>query len=75
MAKIIPERMVGQIEGDFVVFRIGIRINKFWKPHKWLPAFLAGPRLTTELEEKEYSGLLGYETSLGICNHVMLPRL
>lgn len=72
MGKIIPERMAGKIDGDFVVFRIGIRINKFWKPHKWLPAFLAGPRLTTALEEKEGSGLLGYEVSLGIRNHAIV---
>lgn len=72
MGKIVPERMAGQIDGDFVVFRIGIRINKFWKPHKWIPAFLAGPRLTKELEETEESGLLGYETSLGIRNHVVV---
>ena len=51
MAKIINERMAAQIEGDFVVFLIGMRINKFWKITKWLPPFLAMPRMIKELEK------------------------
>jgi hypothetical protein len=31
MVKIIDERMAARIEGDFVVFIIGMRINKLWK--------------------------------------------
>ena len=34
MAKIIPKRVTAELEGDFVVFLIGIRINKPWKVHK-----------------------------------------
>jgi hypothetical protein len=37
MADVIPQRMSAQVEGDFVVFLIGMRINKPWKLHKWLP--------------------------------------
>jgi hypothetical protein len=40
MAQTIPARMSAEIEGDFVVFVIGMRVNKFWKPHKWIPVFL-----------------------------------
>ena len=36
MSKSIAGRLTGQIDGDFVVFLIGMRINKPWKPHKWL---------------------------------------
>jgi hypothetical protein len=36
MAKVIEDRMTAQVEGDFVVFLIGMRINRFWKVHKWL---------------------------------------
>ena len=43
MAKVIPSRMTAEIEGDFVVFLIGMRINKPWKIHKWLPVFMAMP--------------------------------
>ena len=47
---IIAERMAARIEGDFVVFLIGARINKPWKIHKWLPVALAMPRMMKELE-------------------------
>jgi hypothetical protein len=51
--------MSAQIEGDFVVFVIGMRINKPWKPHKWLPVFLAMPRMLRELRAQPESGFLG----------------
>ena len=35
MARIINARMTAEIEGDFVVFLIGFRVNKFWKVWKW----------------------------------------
>ena len=50
MTEIISGRVTGRIEGDFVVFLIGMRINKLWKPHKWLPALLAMPKMLKELE-------------------------
>jgi Monooxygenase af470-like len=49
MARVIPSRMTAEVEGDFVVFLIGMRINKPWKVHKWLPVFLAIPRMLKEL--------------------------
>ncbi len=66
MAAIEPRRMAGQIDGDFVVFLIGIRINKPWKIHKWLPAFRAMPRMIGELEKRPESGFLGHIMSLGV---------
>jgi hypothetical protein len=59
MPSVIPQRMAAQIEGDFVVFLIGMRINKPWKLHKWLPVFLAMPRMLKELERRPESGFLG----------------
>ena len=59
MAKVIPQRMSAQVEGDFVVFLIGMRINKPWKVHKWLPVFLAMPKMLKELERRPESGFLG----------------
>ena len=59
MARILPDRLCAQIDGDFVVFIIGMRINKAWKPHKWLPVFLAMPRMLKELKEHPASGFLG----------------
>jgi hypothetical protein len=66
MAKVIPSRMSAQVEGDFVVFLIGMRINKPWKINKWLPVFLAMPRMLKELEGKPESGFLGHIFALGV---------
>ena len=63
MARVIPERMCAQIDGDFVVFIIGMRINKPWKIHKWLPVFLAMPRMLKELENNPDAGLLGVQSA------------
>ena len=49
---VVPERVTAEIEGDFVLFLIGMRINKIWRPDKWLPVFLAMPRMLKELEAK-----------------------
>lgn len=69
MTDVIPERVTADVEGDFVVFRIGMRVNVFWKVHKWVPVFLAMPRMLRELEADPDSGLLGYQRNLGIRNH------
>ncbi len=63
MTPIIAERMAAEIEGDFVVFLIGMRINKPWKVHQWLPVFLAMPRMLRELDAHPELGCLGYFTS------------
>ena len=62
MTKVMNDRMAAEIEGDFVVFLIGMRINKLWKINKWLPPFLAMPRMIKELEEmsREETGFLGH---------------
>lgn len=49
MAKIIADRVSAQIEGDFVVFLIGMRINKWWKVGKWVSVALAMNRMQREL--------------------------
>lgn len=69
MAELNTERVTAELEGDFVVFRIGMRINTLWKVHKWLPVFRAMPKMLHELETDPESGLLGYDMKLGIRNH------
>lgn len=51
MSKVIPERMTAQIDGDFVVFLIGMRINKPWKIGKWWPVLSAMRPMLLELEK------------------------
>ena len=64
MPQIFPSRMTADIDGDFVVFIIGMRINKPWKVHKWLPVALAMPRMLRELKADPESGFLGVTDGL-----------
>jgi hypothetical protein len=56
---IFEGRHSARIEGDFVVFLIGMRINKPWKVHRWLPVFVAMPRMLRDLQRDPESGFLG----------------
>ena len=61
MTDVVASRVTGRIEGDFVVFLIGMRINKPWKLHKWVPVARAMPRMLKELEAAPASvGFLGH---------------
>jgi hypothetical protein len=66
MATVYPQRMTAEIDGDFVVFLIGMRINRPWKLHKWLPVFLAMPRMLKELAAHPESGCLATQSGLGV---------
>lgn len=61
----IQKRFTADINGDFVVFLIGMRINDLWKVHKWLPVFLAMPKMLRELSMQKDLGLLGFRTRWG----------
>ncbi|GAC1365130.1 MAG: DUF4188 domain-containing protein [Acidobacteriaceae bacterium] len=51
-------RYAAQIQGDFVVFLIGMRINHILRPHKWLPVTSAMPRMLRELALQPQLGML-----------------
>jgi len=55
----LTERMTAEIEGDFVVFLIGMRINKLWKVHKWLPVFTVMPKMIKEVKSNPELEMLG----------------
>lgn len=55
------ERLTATLDGDFVVFLIGMRINKPWQVHRWLPVARSMPRMLAELQRKPELGLLHYE--------------
>ncbi|MEV4415330.1 DUF4188 domain-containing protein [Catellatospora sp. NPDC049609] len=63
MPSVVPGRMSAHIEGDFVVFLIGMRFNKPWKIHKWWGAFTAMPRMLKVLFQRPELGLLGAQTA------------
>ncbi len=64
MAKIISKRMTSDMQGDFVVFMIGMRINRFWKVKSWWQVFTAMPKMLRELDKHPEMGLLGYRQVL-----------
>ncbi|UPV75021.1 DUF4188 domain-containing protein [Halorussus limi] len=63
--RVRTERTTAEMDGEFVVFVIGMRINRLRKVHKWLPVALAMPRMLRELDADPESGLLHYETVVG----------
>lgn len=63
--RVVAERVQADRDGEFVVFQIGMRINRFWKVHRWLPVALVAPRMVRELQSDPDSGLLGNRTVVG----------
>lgn len=58
MSKVFAGRYTAQVEGPFVVFIIGMRINRLFAVRKWLPVVRAmGPMIGHLLNHKEL-GLL-----------------
>jgi RNA polymerase sigma-54 factor len=60
---VVSGRMTANLDGEFVVFLIGMRINRPWKVHKWWPVFVAMPRMIRRLSE-ENLGLLSHHVAL-----------
>ena len=61
----IEQKVTAERTEDFVVFHIGMRINTFWKVHRWLPILLIAPQMVRELVADAESGLLESRTVLG----------
>src|SRR6056300_651060 len=54
-------RMTAAVEGDIVLFLIGMRLNKPWAVHKWLPVARAMPRMLRELYQNPTLGFMSHE--------------
>lgn len=65
MPEIIKERMFVRMNGSFVVFLLGMRINSFWKIHKWWPVAMAMPRMIKELFKNKEHGFISTEAWFG----------
>lgn len=65
MATVNPARMTHDYEGELVVFLIGMRINRLWRPDLWWPVFQAMPGMLRELMTDPESGLMGYRLTVG----------
>lgn len=66
MADIIRERVCAEVEGDVVVFLIGMRANAIWKVWKWLPVVRAMGRMLPELAARPALGMLASRAHFGI---------
>jgi Domain of unknown function (DUF4188) len=65
MASVTPGRYTAEVDGEFVIFLIGMRINKIWKVHKWQPIAMAMTPMLTSLAKDPSKGLLGFRMMLG----------
>ena len=61
MAKVFPGRYTARMEGPFVVFLIGMRVNRLWALHKWVPVARAMPPMLRELYANKESGFISAE--------------
>jgi hypothetical protein len=68
MARTINRRVCAEMDGGFVVFLIGMRLNKPWKVWKWLPVATAMPRMLIELAKQPHLGLLHAENQFSFPN-------
>lgn len=51
-------RYTAKLDGEFVVFLIGMRVNRPWKLRQWFPVFRAMPKMLRWLEQHPEAGLL-----------------
>jgi hypothetical protein len=59
MNPVLSDRLTVPNDKSIVVFLIGMRVNKWWMIHRWLPVALAMPRMLKELRANPSSGYLG----------------
>ena len=62
MPQVFPGRYTAEVEKDFVVFIIGMRVNKWWLFHKWLPASIAMPKMLIKLQQDKKLGMYASES-------------
>ena len=62
MSAVMPGRFTAQIEDPFVVFLIGMRVNRFASFRKWMPTAQAMPAMLQVLFQHPEKGFLGGET-------------
>jgi hypothetical protein len=65
MPTVNPARMTHDYDGELVVFLIGMRVNRLWRPDLWWPVFSAMPGMLAELSQDPESGLMGYRLAFG----------
>ncbi len=75
MAEVKPGRFTAQVEGPFVIMRVGIRVNHILLFWKWIPTLRATVPLLRALLRAQAPGLLGgftllyWQSSIGIIQY------
>ncbi len=64
MPNVIPGRFTAQTDQPFVVFLIGMRINRLRAVSKWLPVVQAMPPMLRELYTHPEKGFLGAQLTV-----------
>jgi hypothetical protein len=63
--QVFPGRYLSSSPDGTVVFLIGMRVNRMWKIHRWLPTFLAMVPMLIGLKKYDDRGLLAVHTWFG----------
>ena len=74
MSKLLPARMTADYDGPLVIFIIGMRINRLFRPGKWLPVVRAMGPMIAELERDPGSGFLGWQPMLAGLRTMLLVQ-
>jgi fumigallin biosynthesis monooxygenase-like protein len=69
----INRRITASIEGDFVVFIIGARFNRWWKLPKYFWFLSTMPKMIAEVARDPDSGFLGWQR-VGLTTNVQYWR-
>ena len=69
----INRRIAASVEGDFVVFIIGARFNRWWKLPRYVWFLSTMPKMLAEVAADPKSGFLGWEP-LGLTTNVQYWR-
>lgn len=62
MTQVLPGRFTAQMDEPFVVFLIGLRINRLFAFNKWIPTAKAMTPMLRSLNQHPEKGFLGAET-------------
>jgi len=56
-------RFTARVSDDFVVFLIGMRVNRPLRVHKWLPVAVAMPQMLRWLDKHPQAGLMNWHSA------------
>lgn len=59
--KVSPGRFTAEVDKDFVVFLIGMRVNQWWRFDQWVPVAMAMPFMLRRLMSEPSLGMLAHE--------------